>query len=147
MCCSFHLPKPGQSKDFQLCIALKPSNETTLNALKCFNERSRKSSTEGLYVCAAGLKILKIDELHWFIVFHISICGTGSFVWGTNHKVAHADETESRAAQWWGHTWDWSWNLWLKWLKANNKRESDTASTKDPRICRWRVRNPCFHWW
>jgi len=28
ICCSFHLPQPGQSKDFQLCAVLKPSNET-----------------------------------------------------------------------------------------------------------------------
>jgi len=28
MCCPFHLPQPGQSKDFQLCAVLKPSNET-----------------------------------------------------------------------------------------------------------------------
>jgi len=28
MCYSFHLPQPGQSEDFQLCVVLKPSNET-----------------------------------------------------------------------------------------------------------------------
>jgi len=29
---------------------------------KCFNEWSRKSSIEGIYVCAAGLDILKIGK-------------------------------------------------------------------------------------
>ena len=29
MCCPFHLLQPGQSKDFQLCAVLKPSNETS----------------------------------------------------------------------------------------------------------------------
>jgi len=28
MCCPFHLPQLGQSKDFQLCAVLKPSKET-----------------------------------------------------------------------------------------------------------------------
>jgi len=28
MYCPFQLPQPGQSKDFQLCAVLKPSNET-----------------------------------------------------------------------------------------------------------------------
>jgi len=28
MCCSFHLPQPGQTKDFQLCAVFKPSNKT-----------------------------------------------------------------------------------------------------------------------
>jgi len=28
MCCLFHLPQLGQSKDFQICAVLKPSNET-----------------------------------------------------------------------------------------------------------------------
>jgi len=28
LCCPFHLPQPGQSKDFQLCSVLKPSKET-----------------------------------------------------------------------------------------------------------------------
>jgi len=28
MCCSFHLPQPGHSKDFRLCAVLKRSNET-----------------------------------------------------------------------------------------------------------------------
>jgi len=28
MCCPLHLPQPGQSKDFQFCAVLKPSNET-----------------------------------------------------------------------------------------------------------------------
>jgi len=27
-CCTFHLPQSGQTKDFQLCAVLKPSNET-----------------------------------------------------------------------------------------------------------------------
>jgi len=28
MCYPFHLPEPGQREDFQLCVVLKPSNET-----------------------------------------------------------------------------------------------------------------------
>jgi len=36
MCCRFHLPQPGQSKDFQLCAMSKPSRllDVNLNALK-----------------------------------------------------------------------------------------------------------------
>jgi len=29
MCCTFHLPQPGQSKDLQLCVVLKPLKETS----------------------------------------------------------------------------------------------------------------------
>ena len=28
LCCTFHLPQPGQCEDFQLCAVLKPRNET-----------------------------------------------------------------------------------------------------------------------
>jgi len=50
---------------------------------KCFNERSRKSSIEGLYVCAAGLDVLKIEKKrHLFIVFRISIWGLGALFGG-----------------------------------------------------------------
>ena len=53
---------------------------------KCFNERSsdrtiaRKSSIEGFYVWVGG-DILKIYENNGFIMFHISILGSWSFVW------------------------------------------------------------------
>ena len=54
-----------------------------------------------------------------------------SFVWGdTRTKVPHGNETGARAAQLWGRAWDCSWNLWLKWIKANNKRRVTERAPK-----------------
>jgi len=53
-----------------------------------------------LYVCAAGLDILKTDKTPLiYSIWYIS-SGGWSFVWGDNRtKVPHGNETVSRAAE------------------------------------------------
>jgi len=46
------------------------------------SEQPLESFNRGLCVFTGWLDILKIDKLHLFIVFHVSICWAWSFVWG-----------------------------------------------------------------
>ena len=48
----------------------------------CFNKRSRKSSIEGPYVCAAGLDILKIDKKSTNLYFIFQFGGLGALFGG-----------------------------------------------------------------
>jgi len=48
------------------------------------------------------------------------------------HQSRHGDETGSRAAQWWGRSWECSRNVWLKWMKENNKRRVTQRALKTP---------------
>ena len=128
--CPFHLPQPGQRKDFQLCTVLKPSKKngclTWLWMLSSmFQWMVQQDFNRGaLCLCNGAWNSENWQKLHWFIVFRISIWGAGSFVWGANcTKTPHGDETESRAHQWWGCAWDCSWDLWLKWKKQIINRE------------------------
>jgi len=97
----------------------------------CFNERSRKSSIEGFTFVQRGLKFWKLTKTP--LIYSISYFSLGGwkFCFRANHtKVTHGDETGSRAAQWWGRARDCSWNLWLKWIKANNKRRVTQSALK-----------------
>ena len=42
----------------------------------------RKSSNSGVYVCGGELSFTILQKRHWFIVFHVYIWGSWSFVWG-----------------------------------------------------------------
>jgi len=105
--------------------------DLTLNALINVSMNGPESLQYASRLCSGSWHSENWQKLQWFIVFHISILGVGSFVWGVNcAKVPHGDETGSRPAQWWGRSWKCSWNLWLKWIKANNKRRVTQRALK-----------------
>jgi len=90
---------------------------------KCFNERSRQNHRQKVFNRGA-LHLgrgdnLKIYENNGFIMFHISILGSWSFVWGSRLPMTTRLGPEQLR---WGRAWGCSWDLWLKWIKAKNRR-------------------------
>jgi len=60
--------------------AMKPSREMMWDSNQ---NRRQKVFNRGYYICAGGLDILKIlSNLHWFVVFYISIWGLKTLIWG-----------------------------------------------------------------
>ena len=78
-------PKYGSCTPLVATTFLYPSHSTwdffPLFRIVLSKTLARKSSLGRFCVCAGGLDILNLKELHWFIVFHISIWGAWSFVW------------------------------------------------------------------
>jgi len=105
---------------------------------------TRKSSIEGLYVCAGGLTFCKLTKTPLIYSISYSNLGSWSFVWGAKPTKPPRRRDWVQSSLMMRARLRLLMRFVIEMDKNKELTESDRANTKDPRICRWWVKYDAF---